>query len=261
MAEYYVYSLAYPDGTPFYIGKGKGRRMYDHGTSRGRLRGVNEVLEELRMTGDECIRTIVHRDLTEDEAFELERQEIAKIGRRPSGSLVNANDGGHGGRNPSAATRAKISAAAKAQPRQPREHYVEMNRKRGPITEEHRQKLRAVLAGRTLSDETKQKLSAAAKARKVWGSRERMVELNKRRNAHTSEATREKLRQAGKAQVWTDERRAKISAAQKGRVSDPEANAKRSAALKGRPKSPEHLAAIAAAKAAKLAVAGSAISG
>lgn len=28
--DYYTYMLAYPDGTPFYIGKGRGNRIYQH---------------------------------------------------------------------------------------------------------------------------------------------------------------------------------------------------------------------------------------
>lgn len=256
MAEYYVYSLSYPDGTPFYIGKGKGNRINDHGTTRGRLRRVNAVLDEIRNAGGQCLRAILRDGMTEDEAFSYERLIISEIGRAPNGPLVNSNDGGHGGRNPSEETRQRLADAARAQPKPPRDHMVEMNRRRGPWTAEQRRKLSDALKGRKLSEDTKLKLSAAARERKIWGDAEHMRKCAAIRNANTSEETRRKLSEAAKKQVWDDERRRNLSEAQKGRVNSAESNAKRAAALKGRKKSPEHLAAIAAAKAAKKAAGG-----
>ena len=72
MQEHYVYVLSYPDGTPFYVGKGKGKRISDHGTSRGRNAKVNEIIKSLRSDGLDCIRSIAHSGLTEHEAFALE---------------------------------------------------------------------------------------------------------------------------------------------------------------------------------------------
>ena len=250
MAEYYVYCLFLPDGTPFYIGKGKGRRINDHGTTRGRLAAVNQVLASIQRDGGECQRAVLLSGLSESEAFDLERDLILEIGRAPDGPLVNANDGGWGGRNPHPETREKIRAARLAQESPSRDHMVMMNKRRGPWTAEQRKKVADAMTGRHVSEETRQKIAKAPKARP---GPERMRELAAIRNSNTSDETRAKLREAAKRQVWTSERRAKISAAQKGRKSDPEANAKRSASLKGRAKSPEHLAAIAAAKAAKKA--------
>lgn len=242
--------MRYPDGMPFYIGKGKGNRVSDHGSTRGRP-AVNAIIKAIRANGEDVIRDIVRDGMSEDDAFSFERETIIKIGRAPNGPLVNANDGGHGGRNPSDETREKIRAARLRQAPPPPDHMKRMKEMRGPFTDEQKAKMSARLTGRKLSEETKRKLSEKAKARKIWASAERMAEVRANRSPEISEATRDKLRKRAASMVWTDEMRQKISAAQVGRKSCPEANAKRSATLKGRAKTPEHLAAIAAAKAAR----------
>ena len=247
---YYVYRLSLHDGTPFYIGKGKGRRINDHGTSRGRLVQVNAVFASLAANGQECLRVIVQAGLTEDQAYAIERRLIVAIGRVPTGPLVNLNDGGWGGRNPSQGTREKISQAAIRQEKQPREHMLAMNAKRGPWTEDQRRKLSASLAGKPKSPEHRHALSASKKSSNHRSSTEHLLMMRVLRGGNSPE-TREKLRAANLGKKYPPEFGAKISARQVGVAQSPISNARRSATLKGRPKTPEHLAAIAAAWAAK----------
>lgn len=86
---YYVYSYNRGDGTPYYIGKGKNRRAWEsHRRSNGcdiRPRDKSRIV-------------LVKQNLTEDEAWQLERELIAKWRRLEDGGvLINRNTGGEGG--------------------------------------------------------------------------------------------------------------------------------------------------------------------
>jgi hypothetical protein len=85
---YYVYAYLREDGTPYYIGKGKGKRA--------REPHYNNVGNITPKTKERII--ILHKDLTESESFELEKTEISKYGRKDIGTgiLRNLTDGGEG---------------------------------------------------------------------------------------------------------------------------------------------------------------------
>jgi DNA-binding XRE family transcriptional regulator len=115
---YYVYTLAYPTGEVFYVGKGiRGRINLHEAEAR---KGVNShkcnIIRKIWREGGEVIKTKVYEGLSEEEAFEYERMLIAAYGRK---NLVNLTDGGEGasGHIPSDETRAKIRDKANA--RQP----------------------------------------------------------------------------------------------------------------------------------------------
>lgn len=86
MNKYYTYAYLREDGTPYYIGKGSGRRAY-----------VENHRINLPKDRDKII--ILKNKLTEDEAFKHEKYMIAVFGRKDLGTgiLRNLSDGGDGG--------------------------------------------------------------------------------------------------------------------------------------------------------------------
>jgi hypothetical protein len=195
--DYYVYAWLRPCGAPFYVGKGRGKRdripKYNNPV-------FSRIVDKIRLSGDEPTVIRLHENLTEAEAFDLERAEIAKHGRRNNGTgtLANLTDGGegnsgwspsektkekigaaHAGKilseehrsrllevvsNPSAETRARMSAAQIGR-RHSKETLAKMSENNAMNKPEHRARVRAALTGLQRSDETRAKISAAASNR------------------------------------------------------------------------------------------------
>jgi len=86
-----VYIHKRPDGTPFYIGKGRQRRAFDFAPSRRTTHHKNIVAKY----GRENIHIYVIDCESEDHAFSLETAMIACY-RKESVALVNLTDGGEG---------------------------------------------------------------------------------------------------------------------------------------------------------------------
>jgi len=87
MNEYYVYLHTRFDGTPFYVGKGKGKRAY----SKSRR---NQYWNNIVNKDDGFVVTFVKQNLTNEEACALEKQTIAEYG---FDNLTNMTAGGNGG--------------------------------------------------------------------------------------------------------------------------------------------------------------------
>lgn len=156
---YYTYAYLREDGSPYYIGKGTGRRAWD---KRHRV----------HLPTDLSRIQIIKDGLTDDEAKALEIELIAKYGRKDLGTgiLQNQTNGGDGanlkgkqngmyGRTHSAEAKAKIKEAA-------------LNQIRVPRTEKQRQAQSQRFKGRARpprldglpdhhTEETKAKISAA----------------------------------------------------------------------------------------------------
>jgi hypothetical protein len=111
MGEYYTYAYLQNDGLPYYIGKGKCRRLYDH-----RGKNCNPPKDKNRIIK-------LKQNLTEEEAFRHEVYMIAIFGKKCDGTgmLMNIADGGnappkmYGDDSPTKRpdVRAKIGAANK----------------------------------------------------------------------------------------------------------------------------------------------------
>jgi len=108
---YYVYVKFRPrDGSPCYVGKGCGGRAWDH----DKYDTGNQHLQRIIKKVGGPIPTVIFREeLTEQEAYDLEKILIKAIGRAcDGGPLCNMTDGGEGmsaGYVPSEETRKKQS--------------------------------------------------------------------------------------------------------------------------------------------------------
>jgi group I intron endonuclease len=178
--------------TPYYIGKGKGRRAYSL-TRRGAPRPK-----------DSSFIAFIQEGLTENEAFELEKYCIALYGRVDLGTgiLRNLTDGGEGvtGRIVSEEVKERIADAQRE--------------------EKHR------LWGKHLPKETKQKISEAIRGERhpMWGkthteesrdkmSRSKQGEKNNRFGVRLSQETRQKMSRSALGRKCSEETKKKMSAA------------------------------------------------
>lgn len=98
----YNYENNYFEYEPFYIGKGKNRRYYQHINDSYRDHINNPKINKIRKIREETGRNpIIHKiieGLEESEAFNKEKELILLIGRKniETGPLLNLTDGGEG---------------------------------------------------------------------------------------------------------------------------------------------------------------------
>lgn len=96
--KYYVYTLARPDGSVFYVGKGKRYRIRQHEQEalRGHKCAKCEEIRAIWRQGGTVQRTIIFE--SDDEQVVLER-EVMLISLYGRGNLLNRTSGGDGGRD------------------------------------------------------------------------------------------------------------------------------------------------------------------
>lgn len=166
--NYYVYQLRLSTSElPFYIGKGKDSRCHVHlrpSSLRGRSR-KNSIIKKAMSEGVDVLVEIIHADLSEENASNIEVSEIARYGRvEDGGILANHTKGGEGrsGFSPSAETRAKISAGNTGKKRTPEMSAAMSERRKGrKRTDIHAGQIGDWARGRKKSPETIAKMSAA----------------------------------------------------------------------------------------------------
>ena len=149
--EFYVYQYITNSGTPYYIGKGSGRRMHRHLT---------------KTTVPPVERRIVIKDgLTNEEAKQLEGELITKYGRKLDGGIldnIKINQWACAvGWKHSEETKRKISEGNKGKVRT--EEHKKNYRK--PKTAEHAEKIRQANLGRPYDPIRAAKISATLRAR------------------------------------------------------------------------------------------------
>lgn len=210
MNDFYVYAWTRPDtGSVFYIGKGSGRRDVEKKRHNPHFLRIMEKLKRLGLTPSV---SRLAENLTEQEAFDIERAEIARYGRSSAGgTLCNQTDGGDGssGATMSQQARAKISMANSNPSAERRARMSESQRGR-IVSPEHRAKLSAAHTGVPLSAQHRAKVAAAGLGRIV------------------SKETRAKISASNTGKTLSNEARAKIGAIHRGKVMSPESRARMS---------------------------------
>jgi hypothetical protein len=226
--DYYVYfylrskdSAIGKAGTPYYVGKGKGRRAYE----KSRLVPIPKDKNNI---------VFVLNNLTEEQAFQNEIDFISWYGRVDSGNgiLRNLTDGGDGpsGAIRSEETKRKISEANKGKTNS-EEHIRKVSEanKGKTRSEETKRKISESRKGQGLgilkSEETKRKISESLKGKlnPMFGktrseeSRRKQSESRKGQGLGIlkSEETKRKISESSKGKIFSEEHRRKISEANK----------------------------------------------
>jgi len=185
---FYTYAYLREDKTPYYIGKGKGDRVY------------KKSKNDIRPPRDKSKIILLKQNLSEGDAFNNEKYMIAIFGRKDLGAgiLHNRTDGGDGssGVLQTEETKLKRSNALKGRPR----------------PEEVKNKIGEKNKGRTQSQEARNKIGDIHKGNTYWVGRKHTEESKqKMRDAKVGKSSHMK----GKSH--SEETKDKISSSKKGK--------------------------------------------
>jgi hypothetical protein len=222
--RFYTYAYLREDKTPYYIGKGTGKRIYS--TNRS-----------IKPPKDKSRIIYLKQNLTEEEAFRHEIYMIAVFGRKDLGTgiLQNLTNGGEGmsGCIPSEETKRKLSEESKGEKNNfyGKTHSEETKRKQSEVkigknnpnygkthSEESKRKISEAHKGKIFSEETRRKISEAGKGR-----------------THSEESKR-KISESKKGKTLSDETKRKLSEINKGKTHSEETKRKQSEVKKGKNK-------------------------
>ena len=218
--NFYTYIHCKPDGTPFYVGKGSGRRAYD---LAGRTAHHKNIVKKY---GKGNIGVFTFLCVSEQEALDDEVLWIEQL-RAEGFVLCNITAGGDGvsGMVHSAETRAKMSLAKMGNQNLLGHHHSSATRAKISLasknsSQEARSKMSAALVGNTRmlghrhTDEAKAKITSAQIGRKHSAATKLKMSLANER--HSPESRRSAAtKHTGMKR--SDEARAKMSAAAKAR--------------------------------------------
>lgn len=191
--QFYIYLHCKPDGTPFYVGKGHGRRCMEF---TGRNNHHKNIIEKY---GKEKIIIIKINKDSEESALRSEIRMI-KILRNAGFELANKSSGG------------------------------ESPNSGGKHTEEFKQKMSLRNLGRKHSKETCEKISQRLRGKKKTVAHRAKLSIIA---SNRSQETRAKISKANKGRAISEEWRLNLSKARKGKKFTDEHCANLSASLKG----------------------------
>lgn len=255
-AKFYTYLHCKPDGTPFYVGKGRGNRALKFSERSAHHKSV------VAKYGRESIDVFIFPRESEQDAFDTEIRWIAQF-MREGHNLANKTNGGEGMSNPTLEVRAKISAANKNKIISEEHRQLLSTLHKGNTyakgtkrSESFRAEMSARLIGNThtlgqkATDQTRAKLSAARKGIKRGtmsdAQRKKLSVANTGKKA--TKQTREKMSFSHTGRKASEETRKKLSESKIGKSPSFETRAKMSAAKKGRKLTVEHKLKISIAQ-------------
>lgn len=164
--DFYVYAWLRPDGTPFYVGKGR--------ASRDKTLKIHNpifmrIVDKMRREGGEPRVVRWHEGLLEADAICLEVAYIKLFGRRNLGTgvLCNLTDGGDGA---SGYKHTKETLARMSQSSSGKTHSMETRERLRDLalnmSDEQRKKIGDARRGKSLSEEHRAKIGQASRGNK-----------------------------------------------------------------------------------------------
>ena len=166
--QFYTYLHCKPNGDPFYVGKGCGRRAHDFNQRSEYHKNV------VSKYGRENIHIFIFECASENQAFRDEIQQISQF-KKEGYKLINLTDGGEGPSGYVPTIEHRLIVAESNRKRicsdETRKKLIEKNLGNTynlgkTRSEETKQKLSQASSGKTQSEESKQKISIANKGNK-----------------------------------------------------------------------------------------------
>jgi hypothetical protein len=214
--DYYTYAYLREDRTPYYIGKGTGRRIYS--TKR-----------KVKAPKDKSRIIFLKQNLSEEEAFKHEEYMIAVFGRKDNGTgiLRNLTDGGEGASNQGTPEQ-RSEAARKRMANMTLERRKEASKKRlanmppGKLSESlkkaHGRKTpeqRSEAARKRMANMTLERRKEIARKRIANMTPEKRSEIARKGNASRTPEQRSEVARKARATMTSEQR---SEAARKGRA-------------------------------------------